>query len=301
MSREIERMKTRKQKRLRRQSRKQKGGNKQIFLRFSSAANSKLVTLNLEKNETPRSLLQKYIESEEAYPTIRKNPILKDLSVENPPYKMKNSLSKPFLQLNKKWDQPYNFENEKTYFLFVDLTKTKQFQEQKEKKIAESYEVLRKVFAHYEIAKVILESAAITSDIYKNVKQQFKFGKSPRSPIVLIDFAFFDEEESPYEFYNYLQMEEEFHEEIGGREQVRFYKKKAGEEFKINPIPNPILSEEDKENYLAEVEKQGQGNLLGEFEICCVRHDLSFDKDPRFSIQALLKDYPDCKVYNFSD
>lgn len=294
-------MKTRKQKRLRKQSRRQKGGKKQIFLKFSSAANSKLVTLNLEKNETPRSLLQKYIASQEVYPTIQKNPILKDFSVENPPYKIKNSLSKPFLQLNKKWDQPYNFENEKTYFLFADLTKTKQFQEQKEKKIAESYEVLRKVLEHYQMAKVILESSAITSDVYKNVKQQFKFEKSPTSPIILIDFAFFDEEESPYEFYNYLQMEEEIHEEIGRRDQVRFYKKKAGEEFKINPTPNSFLSKEDKEKYLAEVEKQGKGLLLGEIEICCVRHDLSLDKDPRFSIQSLLTKYPDCKVYSFSE
>lgn len=111
----------------------------------------------------------------------------------------------------------------------------------------------------------------------------------------MLDWNFFNEvsEISSGDFYKYLDFNEEVHPEIGPRELVRFYRKPAGTELRINPNhTNSYITLQDKENYLQEVLKQAREGLkltsqtaesvLKEKElfICCVRRDNKFDSDP---------------------
>jgi hypothetical protein len=140
------------------------------------------------------------------------------------------------------------------------------------KKFLEDLHLVKKVLDHYAKrgGKIIVGSSAVTNTIPKNVRQQFKFYKSPVSPIILIDPGFF---KNKYEFYDYLEFGEPEHIQSIGAEKVQIFRKKANTPLTINTLANH-LTKEEKHLYLQEVKQQAETNGIDiektELEICCV-------------------------------
>ena len=160
-----------------------------------------------------------------------------------------------------------------------------------QQKFKEDLHLIKEVLEYYKEkgAKIILASSAVNLDTPKNVNQQFKFNRSPITPIILIDPAFLGN--SPFEFYNYLQFDKgpEFNSKLSKIEnstvgsssavgpqyvhKVKIYRKPAGNDFLINEW-YAGLTDEQKKDYMDEFTLQAKAAKVDlvntAFEICTV-------------------------------
>jgi hypothetical protein len=279
-------MKTRRQKQRQRSHRKQKKSRKQsqkggaqIFAKFGSSG--KYFALNVLKENTPRTMLGKLLDHNTQ---LQQNSELRNLRKERPPYRIQRS-SKIENLSEENWNKKNYFTDSASYTFSPILKRLNTVRRRNEIEAAMTLKIIKNVLENkmFKGAKIITESSATTDNIEKNVNQQFKFKKSPVSPIILIDFAFFHPEQKNYEFYKYLKFQEIIIPEIGPPSHVRFYKKPKGDTLEINPNEQeePVISEDEKKAYLQEVIKQAGSNLTGdELVICCIKHDMEFKIDP---------------------
>lgn len=273
------RLSTRQKKRSRRQRQRQtQKGGAQIFTKFGSSG--KTVPLNLLLENTPRTMLGKLI----AHTQLPQNSELRNLTKNRPPYRIQTG-SKIENLTKENWNKKNYFNDYATYTFLPVPKRLNTVKRRNEIEGAMTLKIVEKVLNldKFKEAKIITESSATTPDIEKNVKQQFKFRKGPFSPIVLIDIAFFDEQQKNYDFYKYLNFEEFTIRGIGPRSHVRFYRKPEKKPLEINPNEQtqPFISEQDKEAYLQEVIKQAGSNLnTDNLVFCCIKHNMEFKIDP---------------------
>jgi hypothetical protein len=278
--------KTRRGKRTQQKTRRQRGGHKiRLSVRKSrNNGSNRLEEMNVDIGETttPRNVFE--IFRRESLNAQRLNrPLFKENGT-TPRFRLKSNQVKPFYWpavSRNDWNvQGKNFQPGKLYYFdYIDVT-PEELRAFYRNMLSHLGPVLEHYQTRYGGAKFIPGSSAATPDIPKNVKQQFKFAKSPTTPIVLVDSAFF----MPfrYEFYKYLKFDEDV--ELSRAldptgDIVKVFKKPAGKPFEINPDASDIaLSKENKEAYLAEVNKQRVGSdekvLFDQndaLEICCVK------------------------------
>jgi hypothetical protein len=289
-------MKTRRQKlRKRRGTRKQKGGA-QIFLELHSHKNVK-GSMTVNDTTTPRDVLEQFL----TFETIPKGLLTKPeyVNLNNPLYTITKKYSGPLFGKND-WTKPFKFENGTTYIIKPDLKQRERINQNIEKTLP----ILKKVLDHYKDTdlKVIYASSAVTSDIVKNVNQQFKFHTDPKMPILLIDPGFFSPNQ--FDFYKYLKFEETTIDGIDPN-QVKIYRKAPETPLEINPINIDLsLSNKEKKEYLAEVEKQAKNtfDLTSYMEICCLKGSVDFNHNAKGKFYDLLKEHSSLtRVFSFSE
>lgn len=272
-------------------------GGKQIFIRRNNG--KKTIVLNIANNATPHDVLMAYANKNIATEAGSRN--FMNMMERTPPLISLRQGSRTLPITNLK--EPFNFQKEATYNIFIQKSKWAHLQEAKTSK--ESFGVLKKVInylnATYGAAKIITESAAVTDVIDKNVKQQFMFYNDPLTPILLVDSGFF----GTYDFYKYLNFQEFTVPDIGPNSIVKFFKKPAG--IKLNITNNyPEIPKIDKARYYKEVLTQARGRFdinNEEMIIVCLKHHFSEETNTDSSD---LKEYvaklnnPEIKVYVWS-
>lgn len=261
-----------------------------------SNPNSK-ATISVSETTTPREVLQRFLNSANLPEGLRKHPLYK-ATEETPLYTFHSPMTSIPLFKKTDWNTPFAFQNANTYFLKLNL----RMREKIEKDIQESLPLLQKVLDHYKETplKIIYASSAATEDIPKNVNQQFKFDRDPKTPILLIDPGFFTAQR--FEFYKYLDFEEKSIEGIP-EDRVKIYTKEKGKPLTINPNDTDIrATKQEKVKYLEEVKRQAGLNfdLENEIEICCLKASVDFNEKGKGRFYALLANY-NVSVFSFSE
>ncbi len=266
-------MKTRRNRNNKKRKTRQRGG-KQVFLSVKKlsgynkeekpAYTVNKATFNVN-GKTPRNLFHNYIRQNSSLMTTDLPLLYKG----NPRFVLRRTRnSKPIVFRPEQWNNESLLNNQGDYF-FQYIPET---QEEKDIKEAGWLETLKIVLEYYKDsgAKVIPFSSAATDDIPKNVRQQFKFDRDPKNPIVLIDPAFFETDRS--DFFQYIAFSKP--EDLPGTYgKAKIYRKPAGVPFQIvgqKPGAPPI---EEQRAYLRELHRQRGTffNELDELEICCVK------------------------------
>lgn len=240
------------------------------------------MNVNIGETTTPRNVFE--IFRRESLDGQRENrPLFRENGV-TPRFILKSDQVRghywPAVSANDWNAQGKNFQPGKLYYFeYIDMTP-----EEIRAYYLSFLPLLRPVLDHYRDthggAKVIPGSSAATPEIPKNVRQQFKFDKNPKTPIILVDRDFFSPKR--YEFYKYLNfnIDAELSHTLDPTGQiVKVYKKPAGRGFEINPNASDIAATAaDKQAYLDEVNRQrvdAEGNEYfdedNEIEICCVK------------------------------
>lgn len=202
---------------------------------------------------------------------------------------------------NKKVEEPVFSEEEKlfssNYYLAAPL--------QEKARIEKAHiPLLRQVLNHYKEtgAKIILGSSIINRGKewhLPSIKQQFKFMVEPKTPILLIDPAFFSD--TRYEFFDYVKFEEGVLSGIDPK-RVKVYQKTKGD---FTASTSNKVTEEEKLDYLKKLNQQantyGFDPTKDELEICCIRVPISGDVySKQGDFYTLVKEFGDqFKVYDF--
>jgi hypothetical protein len=319
-------MKTRRNRRKlhRTRKRKQKGGESfPIFIKTIKNEKGKLHRYNVKTNETTARNIFEKLKSEIQQNNSVRNKSLYLTNQVTPRFRLKSSqippLSWPAITKENWNNKEKIFIPEKTYFFeYIDQTREEQ-EEEYRKNLGALKNVLDYCRGKYAGGKVIPGSSAVTEDYAKNVRQQFKFQKDPKTPIILIDPAFF--EPGRFEFFEYLKFNEniELSKSLDETGTVKVFVKPTGEPFEIKGGGGAFssISEAKQTIYLNEVLKQlkdGSGNILfdqmKELEIICIKLSIEGlnDYEKRGSFYDLLRSYgigsdgkPVFPVYTFEE
>ncbi len=304
-----------------RKTRKQRGGN-YYYLKVSKNPLER-ITINSEKNLSPRNLFAKLKEKGKLAQNESENNYKVYAQV---PFKNKYELIPAY-----SWNTPIS-ELRAHFGLSTNIPFEFKEQEDPEKILErQDLNVIQRVLDHYSSrgGKIILASSATNPKNADNVLQQFKFQKQPISPIILIDRSFFSDRQ--YDFYKYLNFkgptyldsvpEKVFFNKKSNRipeenaayaaRQVQIFRKPAGDALTIRNQSSqyPPISVNEQKAYLEEVLKQAEENGVDttslELEICCINASFEinwFLNKKNEPIFQLINSYGDqFKLYFFSD
>lgn len=284
--------KTRRNKTKQRKTRKQRGGMKQYFIKPIRTL-GKTHRIDKEQGNTARKVLQKFIDIN--YPT---KDIWGNTTMPVPPYFLKLKGKQYTMMEESNWNNEGLFQNNNNINLeFIpSIGKLKVFQEKKRAAAKETFEIVKKGLDFLGSGKIVLMSAAATEDIDKNVGQQFMFNKNPFSPIVLIDWGFF---ESSHDFYHLLNFKEVDVSKLGPRDKIRLYIKPKG-----TAIEAKDPTDEYQQKYVKKVYENGRGHdLTQNIIIMCIKHNLEYEREKDLSIKEYInnKNSLNFSIYTFSD
>lgn len=282
--------KTRRNKSKQRKTRKQRGGVQYQIKGMRSSGKTFLI--DKEEGNTARQVLRRFINmnfpNQNTDWSNTEQPIL--------PYIMKIQGKHHEMNKQENWNNTTllkNLTNMPTIEFRPVSARLESLKRRKLEAAKESFEIVKKALDYCKLGKIILMSAAATDAIPKNVKQQFMFDNLPPGPILLIDWGFF---KSSYDFYHFLNFEENTDIDLGPRDKIRLYEKPEGVPLEAKDSTNLY-----QQKYLKEVYKQADGKDLTEnISIICIKHDLQYEDNEDMSIQQYIHDNGyEFRIYTF--